>query len=148
MKYMMMVKLDGNSEACRNYEAGMPPEPRLEAAMGKLIEKLVKSGAMVDMGGLLPVGKGARIRVAGGNITVTDGPFIESKEVIGGYAILRANSKEEALKLGEDFMQLHMDVLGPSYEGELEIRQMFDPADCGPEAVKDLIIEPKHLTTR
>ena len=129
MKYMMMVKLDGKSEAGRKYDVGMPPPAELEAAMGKLIGEMAKAGVLVDTGGLLPMSKGARIRAAGGKLTVTDGPFIESKEVIGGYAILRAKSKEEALKMGEDFMKLHVDILGASYEGELEIRQMFDPAD-------------------
>jgi hypothetical protein len=133
MKYMMIVKLDGKTEAGRNYEAGMPPDPKLGEAMGKLIEKLMKSGAMIDTGGLLPFAKGAAIRAAGGKLTVTDGPFVESKELIGGYAILRANSKAEAIKMGEEFMKLHVDILGPSFEGELEVRQMFDPADCGPE---------------
>jgi hypothetical protein len=131
MKYMMMVKLNPNSEAGRNYEAGLPPEPKLEVEMGKLIEKLTKSGTLVDTAGLLPAAKGAKIRASRGRLAVTDGPFIESKEVIGGYAILRAKSKEEALKMGTDFMQLHNDVLGPSFEGELEIRQMFDPEDLG-----------------
>jgi hypothetical protein len=133
MKYMMMVKLDGRSEPGRNYEAGMPPDPRLEVAMGKLIEEMTKSGALLDVGGLLPVAKGARIRAANGKLTVTDGPFTESKEVIGGYAVVRTTSKAEALKLGKDFLQIHLDILGPSYEGELEIRQMFDPSDSGPE---------------
>lgn len=133
MKYMMMVKLDGKSEDCRRYQAGTPPDARLEAAMGKLIGEMIKAGVLVETGGLLPMSKGARIRAASGKLTVTDGPFIESKEVIGGYAILRAKSKEEALKMGQDFMQLHVDILGASYEGELEIRQMFDPADFGPE---------------
>ena len=125
----MMVKLNPNSEAGRNYEAGLPPEPKLEAEMGKLIEKMAKSGALVDTGGLLPAAKGAKIRASRGKLAVTDGPFIESKEVIGGYAILRAKSKEEALKMGTDFMQLHIDVLGSEFDGELEIRQMFDPED-------------------
>ena len=61
---------------------------------------------------------------------MTDGPFIESKEVIGGYGILQAKSKEEAIEMGKAFMKLHMDILGPSYEGMLEIREMFDSADC------------------
>jgi len=127
----MMVKLDANSEAGRNYEAGLPAEPKLEAAMGKLIERMIKSGTLVDTAGLLPVAKGAKIRASRGKLAVTDGPFIESKEVIGGYAILRAKSKDEALKMGTDFMQLHNDILGPSFEGELEVRQMFDPGECG-----------------
>lgn len=124
-----MVKLDNKSEAARNYEAGMPPDPKLEEAMGKLMEEMTKTGTLLDAIGLLPAGKGAKVRAAGGKLTFTDGPFIESKEVIGGYAILRVESREEALKRGEDFMQLHLDVLGPSFEGELEIRQMFDPSE-------------------
>jgi hypothetical protein len=136
MKYMMMVKLDGNSEAGRNYEAGLPPDSKMQAAMGKLIEEMTASGALLDTGGLLPVSKGARIRAATGKLTVTDGPFIESKEVIGGYAILQADSREAAIKLGEKFMKLHVDVLGASYEGELEIRQMFDTSDCGSKVAK------------
>ena len=126
-----MVKLDGKSAAAKDYEAGTPPDPKLEAAMGKLMEELTKSGAMVEAAGLLPLSKGARIRAAGGKLTMTDGPFIESKEIIGGYAILRANSKQEALKMGEDFMKIHVDILGSSYEGELEIREMFEPGHCG-----------------
>ena len=81
---------------------------------------------------LLPSSKGARVRVSAGKMTVTDGPFAETKELIGGFAILEAASKEEAIRLGKEFMQLHVDVLGQSYEGTLEVRPMFDPAgpDC------------------
>ncbi len=132
MKYMMMVKLDGKSEAAKNYEAGMQPDAKLETAMGKLIEQMTKAGVLLDTGGLLPVSKGASVRATGGKLVVTDGPFIESKEVIGGYAIIRAESKEEAVEAGRDFMKLHLDILGASYEGELEVRQMFDPGDCAP----------------
>ncbi len=75
---------------------------------------------------------GARILVGKGKMTVTDGPFAETKELIGGYAVLQANSKEEAIELGRQFMQIHIDVMGPGYEGELEIRQMFEPGQaCG-----------------
>jgi len=126
MKFMMMVKLDGNSEAARNYEAGLPPDQKLEEAMARLMEKMTGSGALLGVGGLLPVAKGAQIKAAKGKLTMTDGPFIESKEIIGGYAILQTNSKEEAVELGREFMQIHLDVLGPSYEGELEIRQLFE----------------------
>jgi hypothetical protein len=136
MKYMMLVKLNRNSKDGMNYEGGMPPDSKLGGAMEKLVEKLTKSGAMVETGGLLPMANGAQIRARGGQLIVTDGPFIESKEVTGGYAILRAKSKKEAIKMGEDFMKLHLDILGPSYEGELEIRQMFDPADLEGEAKK------------
>ena len=91
---------------------------------------------LLDNGGLLPSSKGARVRAAGGKLTVTDGPFIEAKELIGGYGILEAGSKEEAIEVGKVFMKIHVDVLGPSYEGELEIRQMFEPSDCGAGAGK------------
>ncbi|HTI98804.1 MAG TPA: YciI family protein [Dongiaceae bacterium] len=92
MKYMMLVKLNRKSPDGRNYEAGMPPDAKLGAAMEKLMEELTASGAMVETGGLLPLANGAQITAGGGRLTVTDGPFIESKEVVGGYAILRAKS--------------------------------------------------------
>jgi hypothetical protein len=96
------------------------------AAVGKLSEEMIKAGVLLDMGGLLPTSKGALINVRKGKLTVTDGPFSEAKEVIGGYAVLQCKSKEEAIERGRRFMQLHADVLGPSYDGELEIRQMPD----------------------
>ena len=136
MKYIAMVMLDRNTEAARNYEAGMPPDPKLEAAMGRHIEELTKSGNLLEAVGLLPLAQGARVRAAGGRLTVTDGPFAESKEVVGGYAILRAKSKDEAIELGKAFMKLHLDAIGPSYEGTVEVRQMFDPADFDPQGAK------------
>ena len=125
MQFMMIVKADAT------YEAGVPPSPELMAAIGKLTEEGMKSGVVVANGGLLPSSKGARIRVGGGKLSVIDGPFAETKELIGGFAIIQAKSKQEAIELGSQFMQIHADILGPSYEGELEVRQMFDPADCG-----------------
>lgn len=136
MKYMMMVKLNGNSKAGRDYETGAPPDPKLMAAVMKHAQEQAKAGVLLDTGGLLPSAKGAQIRAAGGKLTVTDGPFAESKELLGGYAILRAKSKEEAIQMGKAFMKLHVDILGPSYEAELEIRQMHDSMDCGAEAAK------------
>jgi len=89
---------------------------------------MIKAGVLLDMGGLLPTSKGALINVKQGKLTVTDGPFSEAKEVIGGYAVLQCKSREEAIERGRRFMQLHADVLGSSYEGELEIRQMPEVA--------------------
>ena len=126
MKYLTMVKVNRDSAAGKQYDAGMPPDATFAEAMGKLMAEMTKAGVLVDTGGLSPLPKGAQIRVAKGKLHITDGPFIESKEVIGGYAILKAGSKEEAIELGRKFMQLHLDFLGPSYEGELEIREMFD----------------------
>jgi hypothetical protein len=96
------------------------------AAIGKLTEEMTRAGVILETGGLLPSSKGARVRLAGGKLTVTDGPFSEAKELIGGYAIARLNSKEEAVQMGRDFLKLHGDVLGPSYQGECEIRQMSE----------------------
>ncbi|HEU4689691.1 MAG TPA: YciI family protein [Vicinamibacterales bacterium] len=124
MRFMMIVKAD------KNYEAGTPPPPELLAAIGKLSEEMVKAGVILDMGGLLPSSKGARINVKKGKLTVTDGPFSEAKELIGGYAILQVKSREEAIERGRRFMQIHADVLGPSYDGELEIRQMPEAPPC------------------
>jgi hypothetical protein len=126
MRFMMIVKADPS------FEAGGPPNPALIAAVGKLSEEMTRSGVLLQSGGLLPSSKGARVRVSGGKMSVTDGPFVETKELIGGFAILEAASKEEAIRLGKQFMQLHVDVLGQSYEGTLEVRPMFDPAsaDC------------------
>jgi hypothetical protein len=82
----------------------------------------------------MPSSTGARVRAAGGRLIVTDGPFVESKELIGGFATIEAGSKEEAIEMGKAFMKIHLDVLGPAYEGELEIRQMFDEVSRGAEA--------------
>lgn len=127
MRYMMLVT------STENWEAGVQPDPKFVAAMGKLAAEAIKAGKMLDMGGLLPSSKATRIRAAAGKVSVTDGPFAETKELVGGYAIFNLQSKEEALKIGRDFMQLHVDFLGSSYEGQLEIRPM---ADAPPTANK------------
>jgi hypothetical protein len=119
MKYLSFIR---HSESFRN----TPPPAAMMEAMGKAVEKWRKDGSLVDTGGLLPSKDGARIRLEGGNITVTDGPFIESKEVIGGWAILKADSKAEALRLATEFMDLHRKYW-PEFEGEAEVRPMFDP---------------------
>jgi hypothetical protein len=124
MRFMMIVKADAN------YEAGAPPNPELMAAVGKLSEEMIRAGVLLDMGGLLPSSTGARVNVKQGKLTVTDGPFSEAKELIGGYAILQCKSKDEAIERARRFMQLHADVLGPSYDGELEIRQMPETPPC------------------
>ncbi len=124
MRYMMIVKCD------KDYEAGKMPDPALLEAIGKLSREQAAAGILIDAGGLLPSSAGARVFVKHGKTRVVDGPFTEAKELVGGYGILRADSREEAIRLGREFMQLHADVLGPAYEGELEIRQMFDPPPC------------------
>lgn len=125
MQFMMMMK------AHPDYEKGKLPDPRLIAAINKHGEELSRQGILVTTGGLLPSYAGAKIKVANAKLAVTDGPFAETKELVGGYAILNASSKAEAIRLGREFLQIHIDILGPAYEGEMEIRQMFGPEGCG-----------------
>ena len=101
-------------------------------AIVKLAEEGFKAGVLVETGGLLPSAMGARVRLSGGKLTVTDGPYAEAKEVIGGYAVYDVESKEEAVKLGTQFMELHQKHW-PGWEGECEIRQLYDAAACKPE---------------
>ena len=124
MRFMVMVK------GGKDYEAGLPPKPELLAAMGKLSHEMMEAGVLLETGGLLPSSRGARVRASGGKLSVTDGPFTETKELIGGYAIVQAQSRDEAVELGRQFMELHVTVLGSSYDGECEIRQLFDAGDC------------------
>ena len=107
------------------YRESGPPAALMEA-MGKFVEKSMKDGTLVDTGGLLPSKDGVRVRLANGKITVTDGPFTESKEVIGGWAILETTSKVEAVRIATEFMELHRKHW-PGFEGESEVRPMFDP---------------------
>jgi hypothetical protein len=87
--------------------------------MGKLVEEGMKAGWLLSTEGCLPSALGARVRRSDGRLTVTDGPFTEAKELVGGFAILKANSKQEAIELARDFLQ----VVG---EGECELRQLYE----------------------
>ena len=100
-----------------------PPTPELIAEMNKLANREIEAGRMIDMGGLLPVAMGARVSIAKGNLSVIDGPFVETKEVIGGYAIFEFKSKEEAVAAAVEFMQLHKDFM-PGWEGTCEVRAL------------------------
>jgi hypothetical protein len=120
MRYLMLVT------ATKDYEAGKPPDSKLMAAMGPLISEMTEAGKLIDTAGLLPSSQATRIRAANGKLTVTDGPFAETKELVGGYALFNFSSQEEALKCGKEFMQLHVDILGSAYEGQLEIRPLAD----------------------
>ena len=124
MRFMTLV---------RGSEHVGPPPQALMDAIAKLGEESAKAGVTVEMGGLHPSAAGARVRVSRGRLTVVDGPFSESKEVIGGYAVLHARSREEAIEATRRFMQLHLEHW-PGWEGETEVRQIFDPADFGPGA--------------
>jgi hypothetical protein len=119
MRFMMIVKSAERS--------GLPPKPLMDA-IAKLSEEATKAGAMVGSGGLGPTALGARVRLSRGELTVTDGPFTEAKEVVGGYAQFEMKSKEEAIESALHFMELHK-KLWPGWEGETEVRQMFGPED-------------------
>jgi hypothetical protein len=119
MKYLCFVR---HSEKYRE----SPPPAALMEAMGQFVQQSMKDGTLVDTGGLLPSKDGVRVRLASGKITVTDGPFVESKEIIGGWAILKADFKAEAIRIATEFMDLHRKHW-PAFEGESEVRPMFEP---------------------
>jgi hypothetical protein len=98
-----------------------PPTPALLEAMHKLADREIKAGRMLDSGGLTPLSEGARVSISDGKVKVLDGPFVEAKEVIGGYAIFEFRNKEEAVASAVEFMQLHTDLM-PGWEGTCEVR--------------------------
>ena len=102
------------------------PTPALMEAMGKLADREIKAGRMIDSGGLMPRAMGAQVRIRDGELSVIDGPFVEAKEVIGGCAIFELRNKEEALAAAREFMQLHLDHM-PGWEGTCEVRMMASP---------------------
>jgi hypothetical protein len=112
-------------------ETNVPPTTEEMAKMGQLIEEMTKAGTLLVTEGCLPTSKGARVRRSGGKVTVTDGPFTESKEVVAGFALLEANSKEEAIELTRRFLE----VVG---EGECELRQIAAAEDFGAEFTPEL----------
>jgi hypothetical protein len=97
----------------------------LFGAMDEFVTASLKNGSVIDTAGLQPTSKGSRVRLSGGKIQVTDGPFTEAKEVVGGYAIVEAKSKEEAIAFATQFMDLHR-VHWPAFEGECEVRPLED----------------------
>ena len=112
MRFMMMVK------ANEDYEAGVPPNPELLGAIGKLTEDMTRTGVLLGTGGLLPSAKGARVRVSGGKLTVTDGPFAETKEQIGGYFAVDCKDLDEAIEIASKI---------PSARGgSIEVRPIWE----------------------
>jgi hypothetical protein len=116
MKFLMLLK------ANEKYREQGPP-PGLYEAMGKFVQDSFQSGQIVDTGGLLPSSAATRLRVENGKLSVTDGPFSEAKEVVGGWAISKVDSKAEAVEHARKFMQLHLDNW-PGWEGTSEVHQM------------------------
>jgi hypothetical protein len=102
------------------------PTPELVEAMHKLADREIKAGRMLDNGGLMPVQTGAQVRIKDGKLSVIDGPFVEAKEVVGGYAVFELRDKEEAVAMAREFMQLHLDHM-PGWEGTCELRAFAGP---------------------
>jgi hypothetical protein len=124
MRFMMLVKHNG--QIC-----GAPPKEFMDQ-LNKLAEDAVKGGAMIASGGLAPIEQSTRVRLDKGQVTIMDGPFAETREIVGGYAQFEFKSKEEAVASTKKFMELHRDYW-PGWEGETEIRQIFGPEDAFPQ---------------
>lgn len=120
MRFLSMIRIQ---------ETGRLPSERLMADMGKLIEQMTREGSLVDTAGLRPTAEGVRVRLRDGRLSTTDGPFTEAKEVIGGYAVLQADSMAQAVELTKRFLALH----GDEWDLECEVRQMegHDSERCG-----------------
>jgi hypothetical protein len=132
MRFMLIVK------ASKDSEAGVMPSEELLLAMGRYNDELMKAGVLLATDGLQPTSKGARVKFSGGKITVTDGPFTESKELIAGFWIVQVRSKEEAI----EWVKRCPPPMGNG-EGEIEIRQVFEMADFAPSAAVE-----QHLKLR
>src|SRR5437773_9936421 len=112
MRFISMIRIEENT--------GQKPSEQLMSDMGKLIEELTRAGRLISTAGLRPTSEGVRVRLRRGKLSSVDGPFTETKEVIGGYAILEAKSKVEAIELTRRFLQIH----GEGWDIECEVRQL------------------------
>jgi len=127
MRFMIIVKANQDSEA------GVMPEEKLLADMAAYHEALAKAGMLVDGSGLQPSAKGWRIKYSGGKRTVIDGPFAETKELVAGYTLIQAKSREEALEWTKRFPN----PAGGGKECEIEVRQLFELEDFGESVTID-----------
>jgi hypothetical protein len=130
MRFMILVKADKNSEA------GVLPDQKLLAAMGKFNEELVKAGVMLAGEGIQPSSKGARVKFSKGKKTVIDGPFAETKELVAGFWLWQLRSKEEAIEWLKR---------APFEDTEVEIRQVFEAEDFGAEFTPELREQEERL---
>ena len=121
------MQILGLLRADKASEAGAPPSKELMARMGTFVEEMTKAGVMLATNGLHPSSKGKRVRLAGGKVTVIDGPFTESKELVASYAVFQVRSMDEAIHWTTRFLQ----VLG---QGECELRPIFEPTDFSEDA--------------
>ena len=122
MRYMIMVRANARSEA------GVMPEQALMAAMTAYHEELAKAGVLLDANGLKPSREGWRVRYSGGQRTIVDGPFAETKELIAGYTLIQVRSREEALEWARRFPA----PFGEAADGEIEVRPLFELEDFEP----------------
>jgi hypothetical protein len=127
MRFIVMVKADKNSEA------GVLPDEKLLAEMGKYNEELAKAGVLLAAEGLQPSSKGARVRFSGDKRTVIDGPFTETKELVAGFWIMQVKSKQEVI----DWVKRCPNPM-PGTESEIEIRQVFEAEDFGPAMTPEI----------
>ena len=130
MRFMVLVKANKDSEA------GVLPDTEILTKMGKYNEELVKAGVMLAAEGLHASSKGARVRFSGGNKTVIDGPFAETKELVAGYWLWQVKSKEEAIEWLKR---------APFEDTEVEIRQVFEMEDFGANMTPDLCAQEERL---
>lgn len=114
MRFLSMIRI--------NESDGQQPSERLMSGMGKLMEEMTRAGALLDTAGLRPTSEGARVKLLRGKISVVDGPFTETKEVIGGYAMIRASSRVEAIQWTRRFLQVH----GDEWDIDFEVRQVVE----------------------
>jgi hypothetical protein len=120
MQFLMLIKIANDTD----YEAGKPPPAELEAAMGELIGEWSKTGAFVSAAGLKPTSQAARVRLSNGAVRVSDGPFAEAKEVIGGFFLLEAPDRATVVEMTRQFVELHGKILGKEFVLECEVRQL------------------------
>ena len=117
MRFLSMIRIRENT--------GQVPSERLMREMGELMQELTRTGQLVSTAGLRPTSEGVRVRLQNGKLSTVDGPFTETKEVIGGYAILEAKSKAEAIELTKRFLKVH----GDEWNLDCEVRQLDE--NCG-----------------
>jgi hypothetical protein len=135
MRFMVMVK------ATKDSEAGVMPEEKLLAEMGKFNEELVKAGILLAAEGLQPSSKGARVRFSGDKRTVIDGPFAETKELVAGFWLWQVKSKDEAI----EWVKRCPNPFPGNVESEIEIRQVFEAEDFGAEFTPELREQEERL---
>jgi len=129
MRFLSMIRIDEKT--------GQAPSEQLMQDMGKLIDEMTRSGVLISTAGLRPTAEGVRVRLRRGKLFVTDGPFTETKEVIGGYAVLEAKSKQDAIELTKRFLRIH----GAQWDLECEVRQLDGP-EFGVQASPEAKLQP------